>query len=86
MVVSDATFPSWLYVKKTPRDQLLLSKDTNNRRVLQFDCTSGTPCHNQPNVVVLDATFHWCLAPSKRTTILIDSFQGLDNQRILESD
>ena len=37
--------------------QLIPKRDTDEQRILEFDCTTDTPGYIQAKVVVLDATF-----------------------------
>ena len=58
MIVS-LTVPSlgdYLHAKNL-RHQLILSKDTDNQIILQFDWVRGTTDHTQPIVVASDPTF-----------------------------
>ena len=50
--------PSIDYLQaKNLRDPLILSRDIDDRKILQFDQMKGTTGYNQPKEIVLYATF-----------------------------
>ena len=69
----------------TRRYSLILSKDIDDRRILQSDWMWGTNGHTQPQLIIWDVTFPSWLTPCKKLRYY-DSFQRYWWSKILESD
>ena len=58
-VVLDATFPLKANsMHKKTKKSIILSRETDNQRILQSVWTRRKPSHTQPRLVVSDANFH----------------------------
>ena len=51
------------FMQKKLRDQLIFSREIDDRNILQYDWMRGITGHTQPKVVVSDGTFPWSLTP-----------------------
>ena len=63
---------------------MILSRNIDEQRILQFGWTRGTTCHIQSKEVVLDATFPG--SPCQKSNVLIDSFLIYWWSKVLQSN
>ena len=68
------TFRKEKHAKKL-RYQLIISRDTDDKRILESDWTIDTTGPTYAKAVVSDATFSWWLSPCNKSKMWIDSFQ-----------
>ena len=66
MVVLGTRFPWWLAPSKNLRYQLILSRKTDDQRILQPDWMRRLTVNTQRKVVVSLATIPWWLTPCMR--------------------
>ena len=64
----------YIHAKKL-RYQLIISRYTDDKRIMQTDWTRDTNGHTQPKVVISRTTFIQLPTPCKKTKLLPDSFQ-----------
>ena len=72
--VSDGIFifPWWPTPTEKVKYHLILSRDIDNQRTLQWDWMKGTASHTQQKII-LDSTLTWLLCPCKKP-LGIDQF------------
>ena len=60
----------------------IFSRDIDDQRMMKYDWTGSTTGHNQPKMVVSDATYLLWLSPRKKFKRLIELSRDIDDQRI----